>query len=166
MHHPNDALATARIGYKIAYENEDSNVGVLAETILQAKKEKWAVMEKSRIWALNETLHQLEVMVEKQKAANLDEIEQKFKEGTLGIVGREEEQQATEAEHKETIAILRENFAKDNPDLKERVSNILLLLMKLILERSSLNTWLITSPLPSCKTQSSLVLVAPMNGQH
>lgn len=121
MHHPNDALSTALIGYKVAYENEDSNIGVLVDTILQARKEKWAITEKARIWAANEVLHQIEVLFEGKKAAALEEIERKFKDRTLGFVGRDEEQQAVETDHRETLAIIRENFAKEVPELKERV---------------------------------------------
>jgi hypothetical protein len=123
MNHPNEALSTARTGYKIAYENEDPNVGPLANTILEAKKAKWAAMEKNRLRAANDILRQLEELLEEKKTKALDEIDQKFKNGNIGLVGRDEEQQAAETEYKETLTITRENFAKPNPEeLKERVS--------------------------------------------
>jgi hypothetical protein len=78
-------------------------------------------MERNRIWAANEVLHRLEVIMQNDRVASLAEIDKKFNEGKLGIVGRDEEQQIVEAEYKEAITIMRENFAKTNPELKERV---------------------------------------------
>lgn len=123
VHRPQEAFETALAAYKLAIDQGDGNAEVLSKLVLRAKQTIWEGKETARLREQNETLKKLEELLEKNLAEDLKEIEMKYSWGEIGEVARVEDKDELRTQHRKEIGIVRSQFAKDNPEMKERVSD-------------------------------------------
>lgn len=123
LKHPTEALETAKHAYKICLEIKDSSTEVLSQFILRTKQAQWQSNETARLRQLNETLANVEDLLQQQLHKELADLEGKYSRQEIGAIGRNEEKTALEREADERRSNIREAFRNaQKEETAERVS--------------------------------------------
>jgi len=123
LKHPVEALETAKHAYKICLEIKDSSSEVLSQFILRTKQAQWQSNETARLRQLNETLANVEDLLQNQLDKELADLERRYSRQEIGEIGRNEEQATLEREAEERRSNVREAFKNaQNEETAERVS--------------------------------------------
>jgi STIP1 homology and U-box containing protein 1 len=123
LKHPVEALETAKHAYKICLEVKDSSSEVLSQFILRTKQAQWQSKETARLRELNETLANVEDLLQQQLDKELADLEGRYQRREIGEIGRNEEKNNLEKEASERRSNVREAFKNaQNEDTAERVS--------------------------------------------
>lgn len=126
LKHPVEALETAKHAYKICLEIKDSSSEVLSQFILRTKQAQWQSNETARLRQLNETLANVEDLLQQQLDKELAELEEKYSRRVIGEIGRNEERVTLEKEAEERRKNVREAFKNAQiEETAERVSLII-----------------------------------------
>jgi STIP1 homology and U-box containing protein 1 len=121
--HPIEALETAKHAYKICLEIRDSSSEILSQFILRTKQAQWQIKETARLRELNDTLANVEDLLQQQLDKDLAELEGRYSRQEIGEIGRNEERAALEKEAGERRSNVREAFKNaQNEETAERVS--------------------------------------------
>jgi STIP1 homology and U-box containing protein 1 len=123
LKHPVEALETAKHAYKICLEIRDSSTELLSQFILRTKQAQWQSKETARLRELNDTLANVEDLLQQQLDKELADLEGRFSRHQIGEIGRNEERAALEKEAEERRGRVREAFKNaQNEESAERVS--------------------------------------------
>jgi STIP1 homology and U-box containing protein 1 len=123
LKHPVEALETAKHAYKICLELKDSSGEVLSQFILRTKQAQWQSKETARLRELNETLANVEDLLQQQLEKDLADLRKRYEKGEIGGIGRNEERSALEKEAEERRRNVREAFKNaQEEETAERVS--------------------------------------------
>jgi STIP1 homology and U-box containing protein 1 len=123
LKHPVEALETAKYAYKICLELKGSSSEILSQFILRTKQAQWQIKETARLRQLNETLANLEDLLQQQLDRELINLERRYTRHEIGEIGRIEERTALEKEAGERRSHVREAFRNaENEETAERVS--------------------------------------------
>jgi hypothetical protein len=129
LRHPMEALETAKHAYQMCLETRDSSTELLSQFILRTKQAQWQSNETARLRQLNETLANVEDLLQQQLEKELDDLEGRFARQEIGEVGRNEERLALEKEAAERRSNVREAFRNaQNDETAERVRSMMALL--------------------------------------
>ncbi|EAS29188.3 U-box domain-containing protein [Coccidioides immitis RS] len=119
---PSEACEVALAAYKISLETKSPNSEPLSNTILRAKQAIWAAKETARLREADETLKQLEGLMEAECTKELEQLRLQFEAGEIGAIGYAEDQRILRAEAQKKVDNVREIFAASKgDDMKERV---------------------------------------------
>lgn len=121
LQRPAEALEIALAAYKISLETKNPNSEPLSRIILRAKQSIWAAKETSRIRERNETLKQVEMLMEADLNSEIAALHNAFEKGEMGKVGYEEDRKLLEEEYSKKLRNVREAFASVDIELQERV---------------------------------------------
>ena len=125
LKHPAQALETAKHAYKICLEIRDSSTELLSQFILQTKQAQWQSKETARLRQLNETLANVEDLLQQQLDKDLADLEGRYARQEVGEVGRCEERAALAKEAGARRSNVREAFKNAAvEETAERVSRI------------------------------------------
>ncbi|KAI2382017.1 hypothetical protein LOY88_006389 [Ophidiomyces ophidiicola] len=118
---PAEAYDVALAAYKTSIELMNPNAEPLSKTILRAKQATWAVKETARLRERDETLRQVEELMESELRRDMDELRERFDANELGAIGYAEDQRILREESQRKVNEVREVFAaaKGN-EMKER----------------------------------------------
>ncbi|KAI5290036.1 hypothetical protein KEM54_002603 [Ascosphaera aggregata] len=117
-----EALEVAMPAYHQAVELNNSNSEPLSRVILEAKKGVWQVKETARLREEDETLRNIEIILETETAKQLAELQASYDAGECGRIGFLEDQDALRKELQEKEGILRRVFADaKGGNMRERV---------------------------------------------
>lgn len=123
LKHPIEALETAKHAYKICLELRDSSSEVLSQFILRTKQAQWQSKETARLRELNDTLANVEDLLQQQLDKEIADLEARYLKGRIGEIGRNEEKATLEREADERRGNVREAFRNaQNEETAERVS--------------------------------------------
>ena len=123
LKHPVEALETAKHAYEICLEIKDSSSEVLSQFILRTKQAQWQSKETARLRELNDTLANLEDLLQQQLYKEIADLEERYARGEVGAIGRNEERAALEREAEEQRSNVRQAFRDaQNEETTERVS--------------------------------------------
>ncbi|EGE00646.1 U-box domain-containing protein [Trichophyton tonsurans CBS 112818] len=120
LQRPSEALEIALVAYKISLETKNPNSEPLSRIILRAKQSIWAAKETSRIRERNETLKQVEMLMEADLNSEVAALHNAFEKGEMGKVGYEEDRRLLEEEYAKKLKNVREAFASVDSELQER----------------------------------------------
>ncbi|KAF3482940.1 U-box domain-containing protein [Arthroderma uncinatum] len=120
LQRPAEALEIALAAYKSSLETKNPNSEPLSRVILRAKQSIWAAKETSRLRERNETLKQVEVLLEADLKAEITRLHEAFQRGEMGQVGYDEDKKVLEEEYAKRLKNVREAFAAVDPELQER----------------------------------------------
>ena len=123
LNHPIDALDNAKISYKMCIEQKGRDVEAMSQFILRTKQEVWRRAETKRLRGADETLKEVEELMEGKLNQELGTVQDRFAKGEVGTTGRDEEQEAIKKEAQERLSIVRQAFAQGKETLEERVWN-------------------------------------------
>jgi len=124
LHHPTEALDTAKYAYKTCLELKDNSSELLSQFILRTKQAQWQSKESARLRELNNTLAEVEDLLEQQLEKDLADVEWRFSQQEIGATGRAEEKANLEKEAAERRRITRSAFEdSQKPETAERVRN-------------------------------------------
>ncbi|EEP77384.1 conserved hypothetical protein [Uncinocarpus reesii 1704] len=119
---PTEAYEVALAAYKTSIETKNPNSEPLSKTILRAKQAIWAAKESARLRETNETLRQVEELLESDLERELEQLRQRFEAAEIGEVGYAEDQRILRDEARKKVEDVREVFAAaKGGDMKERV---------------------------------------------
>jgi STIP1 homology and U-box containing protein 1 len=122
LKHPMEALETAKHAYQICLETRDSSTELLSQFILRTKQAQWQSNETARLRQLNETLANVEDLLQQQLEKELADLERRYARQEIGQIGRNEERVALEKEAVERRSNIREAFRNaQNDETAERV---------------------------------------------
>ena len=123
LKHPIEALETAKHAYKICLELRDSSSEVLSQFILRTKQAQWQSKETARLRELNDTLANVEDLLQQQLDKEIADVEVRYARREIGEIGRNEERAALEKEAEERRGNVRDAFRNaQNEETAERVS--------------------------------------------
>ena len=129
LKHPVEALETAKYAYKICLEIKDSSSEVLSQFILRTKQAQWQSKETARLRQLNETLANVDDLLQQQLDKEVADLESRYLRKELGEIGRNEERAALQKEAEERRSNVREAFKNaQQEETAERVSLLYLIL--------------------------------------
>ncbi|KAM5465537.1 putative RING-type E3 ubiquitin transferase [Microsporum audouinii] len=120
LQRPAEALEIALAAYKSSLETKNPNSEPLSRIILRAKQSIWAAKETARLRERNETLKQVETLMEAELKAEIATLHEAFQKGEMGKVGFEEDKKLLEEEYARKLNNVREAFASVDPELQER----------------------------------------------
>ncbi|KAM5448713.1 putative RING-type E3 ubiquitin transferase [Microsporum audouinii] len=120
LQRPAEALEIALVAYKSSLETKNPNSEPLSRIILRAKQSIWAAKETARLRERNETLKQVETLMEAELKAEIATLHEAFQKGEMGKVGFEEDKKLLEEEYARKLNNVREAFASVDPELQER----------------------------------------------
>ncbi|KIW05932.1 uncharacterized protein PV09_03125 [Verruconis gallopava] len=122
LQHPNEALISAMTAYDICAraKTQTSNAFSIAQFVLKCKKAKWDLREKERLRRRNGLLKELELKLEADQQAELDDIERRRQAGEIGEVGAAEEISEVKEMYQTKIHDLRTAFANSDPNNMEK----------------------------------------------
>ncbi|KAM5435854.1 putative RING-type E3 ubiquitin transferase [Microsporum ferrugineum] len=120
LQRPAEALEIALAAYKSSLETKNPNSEPLSRIILRAKQSIWAAKETARLRERNETLKQVETLMEAELKAETATLHEAFQKGEMGKVGFEEDKKLLEEEYARKLNNVREAFASVDPELQER----------------------------------------------
>ncbi|EEQ29300.1 putative RING-type E3 ubiquitin transferase [Microsporum canis] len=120
LQRPAEALEIALAAYKSSLETKNPNSEPLSRIILRAKQSIWAAKETARLRERNETLKQVETLMEAELKAEIATLHEAFQKGEMGKVGFEEDKKLLEEEYAKKLNNVREAFASVDPELQER----------------------------------------------
>lgn len=93
--------------------------------MLRAKQQIWAAKETARLREMNETLANVERLIEADLDRELSELQAKLDRGEIGQIGFVEDQKALREEAEKNIHNVREAFRiSSNGEIQERVGPI------------------------------------------
>ncbi|GAD93833.1 U-box domain protein [Paecilomyces variotii No. 5] len=119
---PQEAYDVAIEAYKAALAAKSNQTENLSRTVLRAKQQIWAVKETARLRDMNETLANVERLIEADLERELGELQAKLDRGEIGQIGFVEDQKALREEAEKNIHNVREAFRiASNGDIQERV---------------------------------------------
>ncbi|KAL1862029.1 hypothetical protein Plec18167_001190 [Paecilomyces lecythidis] len=119
---PQEAYDVAIEAYKAALAAKSNQTENLSRTVLRAKQQIWAVKETARLRDMNETLANVERLIEADRDRDLAELQAKLDRGEIGQIGFVEDQKALREEAEKNIHNVREAFRiASNGDIQERV---------------------------------------------
>ncbi|KAJ9191826.1 hypothetical protein DTO164E3_8649 [Paecilomyces variotii] len=119
---PQEAYDVAIEAYKAALSAKSNQTENLSRTVLRAKQQIWAAKETARLREMNETLANVERLIEADLDRELSELQAKLDRGEIGQIGFVEDQKALREEAEKNIHNVREAFRiSSNGDIQERV---------------------------------------------
>ncbi|KAJ9255727.1 hypothetical protein DTO212C5_9117 [Paecilomyces variotii] len=119
---PQEAYDVAIEAYKAALSAKSNQTENLSRTVLRAKQQIWAAKETARLREMNETLANVERLIEADLDRELSELQVKLDRGEIGQIGFVEDQKALREEAEKNIHNVREAFRiSSNGDIQERV---------------------------------------------
>ncbi|WEW59749.1 U-box-domain-containing protein [Emydomyces testavorans] len=119
---PAEAYEVALAAYKASVEIKNPNAEPLSRTLLKAKQAIWAAKETARLRERDETLKQMEELIEADLKRELKQLQRRFEAGEIGGVGYAEDQRILREEAQKKVNNVREVFAAaKGGDMKERV---------------------------------------------
>lgn len=125
LNHPLDALGSAKISYRMCLEQRGRDAEAMSQFILRTKQEIWRRAETSRLRGVDDTLREVEELLEEKMEKDLETVEIRFHSQRIGETGREEEKADIRKEAAIKLQTVREAFAKGREDLKERVRTLI-----------------------------------------
>ncbi|EFR00031.1 U-box domain-containing protein [Nannizzia gypsea CBS 118893] len=120
LQRPAEALEIALAAYKTSLETKNPNSEPLSRIILRAKQSIWAAKETARIRERNETLKQVEALMEAELRSEMAALHDAFEKGEMGKVGYDEDKKVLEEEYEKKLKNVRDAFASLDPELQER----------------------------------------------
>ncbi|KAJ9212084.1 hypothetical protein DTO166G4_6361 [Paecilomyces variotii] len=119
---PQEAYDVAIEAYKAALSAKSNQTENLSRTVLRAKQQIWAAKETARLREMNETLANVERLIEADLDRELSELQAKLDRGEIGQIGFVEDQKALREEAEKNIHNVREAFRiSSNGEIQERV---------------------------------------------
>jgi STIP1 homology and U-box containing protein 1 len=128
LRHPMEALETAKHAYQICLETRDSSSELLSQFILRTKQAQWQSNETARLRQLNETLANVEDLLQQQLEKELAGLEGRYSRQEIGEIGRNEERAALEKEAGERRSNVREAFR--NAQIEETAERVRLVIAR------------------------------------
>lgn len=123
LQRPAAAFEVALEAYKKSIETRSPNSEPLSKIILRSKQAIWATKETARLREQNETLKQVEQLLEGELEAELSRLRESLERGDIGEVGFTEDQKILKEEASKRLSDVRFAFASAyGGELKERVS--------------------------------------------
>ncbi|KAL9113005.1 MAG: hypothetical protein Q9227_002870 [Pyrenula ochraceoflavens] len=121
VNHPMDALNNAKIAYGMCIEQKGKDVEAMSQFILRTKQEVWRRAETIRLRGADDTLKEIEELLEDRCGQELQAVQQRFENEEIGETGRDEEQEVIKKEAQERLNTVRQAFAQGKEILQERV---------------------------------------------
>ena len=122
MRHVGEAVEEAKHAYSICLQTNDSSSEILSQFILRTKQAQWQSRETARLREMNDTLATVESMLEDKLKKDIEELDQRFKDGEIGDTGRHEEMTQLEKEAEDRRKNVRIAFRDSTkPETAERV---------------------------------------------
>lgn len=119
---PQEAYDVAVEAYKASLAAKSNQTENLSRTVLRAKQQIWAAKETARLRDMNETLANVEKLIEADLNRELSELQAKLDKGEIGQIGFVEDQKALKEEAEKNVHNVREAFRiASNGDIQERV---------------------------------------------
>ncbi|KAK2746655.1 hypothetical protein FQN57_002999 [Myotisia sp. PD_48] len=117
---PTEAYDVAIAAYASSLENKNPNAEPLSKLILRSKHNIWAAKETARLRERNETLRQVEILLETDMNRELAQLRESLEKGEIGEIGYLEDQKELTQEHTKRLHDVREVFAAADGELTER----------------------------------------------
>ncbi|KAF2111127.1 hypothetical protein BDV96DRAFT_499816 [Lophiotrema nucula] len=118
INHPNEALSSAIKAYDFCTESaqQTSNAATISAFVLKCKKAKWDIRERDRIRRRADLLSELELHMEKEYKASIEEIDAGVERGETGQIEGQEEKSRRKDEWEKKVGDLRTAFALSDPE--------------------------------------------------
>lgn len=123
LQRPQEAYEVAIDAYRASLAAKSVQTENLSKTVLRCKQQIWAAKETSRLREMDETLGQVEQLLETELNRALEELQGKLDRGEIGHIGFVEDQKALREDTEKKVSTLRETFRiASKGEVKERVS--------------------------------------------
>ncbi|KAF2098783.1 U-box-domain-containing protein [Rhizodiscina lignyota] len=122
LHHPNEALSSALTAYELCTSSpsQTSSAFTIAQLVRRCKIEKWNIRERQRIRQRSDLLAELLEKLEKDRIGELQDIEDKERQGLVGRVESEDRRKEVDEEYAAKMDELRNVFAIADPKNLEK----------------------------------------------
>lgn len=119
---PQEAYDVAIDAYRASLAAKNVQTENLSKTVLRAKQQIWAAKETARLREINETLANVEQLIESDLKKGLEELKKKLDNGEIGQIGYAEDERALREDAEKNIRNVREAFRiASNGEIQERV---------------------------------------------
>ncbi|KAJ6088757.1 Tetratricopeptide-like helical [Penicillium sp. IBT 16267x] len=122
LQRPQEAYDVAVSAYQLSLTEKNAQTENLSRTVLRAKQQIWAAKETARLREMNETLRNVEELVERDLERSIAESKAQLDEGKIGEIGFGEDCKALREDAAKLIQDVREAFRiASKGEVQERV---------------------------------------------
>lgn len=125
LQRPQEAYDVAIDAYRLSLSSMNAQTENLSKMVLRAKQQIWAAKETARLREMDDTLANVEQLIEADLERELKQLKSQLDNGEIGEIGFNEDQKALREEAEKKIRHVREAFkAASGGKIEERVRTL------------------------------------------